>query len=561
MIEASVLDALQYDARSFASIDARWVSLAPPPTGTAVRLGWWAAPLVAGVVLVNLAGVWEIAAALRGLREHGERTLRLETTARARAVESELAETTVDLALLVASPSISVDAAARGERFREEVKSALVLFLRGHRVVRHLRLLDASSTPLIEAGWQRPGTLGSWIAGAGGVSLDPVESPLRREFEVPGPAPGASSRLVALLDPAALVDDEAPGEQAERVACALLDAAGSRLAGSAQAATVAETVEPVAVHADWGAPGPFELRCIPGGAAPAAELGPLVARHRMTIVLNLVVMALAVGLGTFALQQQRRRRELEQRARYEAQVRELERQLFHAERLGTVGRLAAGMAHEINNPLEGIANYLRLASDAVERGDPERARRHLAGVREGIERAATILRRVLDHADPSEAFGELVDPGEVLERSVDFVRARPEFAAIRFAVALPQRPVRVRGSSVMLGQVFLNLVLNACEAQPDGGEVSVACAPRNGFVEVDVADRGPGVPPARRRRIFEPFESTKRSAGLGLSICHSIVERHGGELSLHERDGGGAVFRVRLVAEVAEEAEGHDGAA
>ncbi|HXV76449.1 MAG TPA: HAMP domain-containing sensor histidine kinase [Candidatus Polarisedimenticolaceae bacterium] len=529
--------------------------MAPPSKLAAeVRLGWWAAPLVVGVLLVNLAGVWEIAAALRGLREHGERMLRAETAALARTVESRLAATTVDLAFLVGSPALAADAVARDDRWRDEAGTALLLFLRGHPEVRDLVVRDDAGSSLIEAGRQR-GVPGFWTPGPGSPSLGAAEPAMRREFEVSGGGAGGPGRLEASLDPRQLVDGSS-AQNTQRAECALVDAGGSRLAGAERAANSAEAAESAVGDADWGAPGPWKLRCVAVGATPGAELEPLVARHRMTILLNLVVMALAVGLGTFALQQQRRRRELEQRARHEAEVRELERQLFHAERLGTVGRLAAGMAHEINNPLEGIANYLRLAAEAVERGDGESARRHLDGVRQGTERAAAILRRVLDHADPSTALVEEVDVGDVVSRSIEFVRARPEFASIRFAVELPTPPARTRGSSVLLGQVFLNLVLNACEAQPAGGEVAVRCAVHARGVDVEVADRGPGVPPARRGRIFEPFESTKRSAGLGLSICHSIVERHGGELSVHERDGGGAVFRVRLVAAEVERTDG-----
>jgi signal transduction histidine kinase len=238
-------------------------------------------------------------------------------------------------------------------------------------------------------------------------------------------------------------------------------------------------------------------------------------------------------------------------------IRELERQLFHAERLSTVGRLAAGIAHEINNPLEGMTNYLRLAEESIERGDGAAARARLDGVRQGLDRAAGIVRRVLSHAEPADALHEDLDVAEVLTSALEFVRSRAEFAAIRFEAEPAAGPAVVRGNAAMLSQVFLNLLLNACEAQPEGGEVKVACRRRGAWIECEVADRGPGVPATRRSRIFEPFETTKRSTGLGLSVCHAIVRRHAGELSVHEREGGGAQFRVRLRA--ADGGEGRDG--
>ncbi len=90
----------------------------------------------------------------------------------------------------------------------------------------------------------------------------------------------------------------------------------------------------------------------------------------------------------------------------------------------------------------------------------------------------------------------------------------------------------------------MNLILNACEAQPAGGEVRVSTRCEEERVVAEIADRGPGVPREDRARIFEPFYSTKHSTGLGLSICYSIVTQHGGDLAVLDRDGGGAIFRL-----------------
>src|SRR5688572_2863607 len=195
-----------------------------------------------------------------------------------------------------------------------------------------------------------------------------------------------------------------------------------------------------------------------------------------------------------------------------------------------------------------MANYLSLARGALERGDVESAKRRLDGVRQGLERAAMVVRQVLAHADPAKAPLTALDLNHVLAEATEFVRSRPEFAAVRFENALAGEPLVVEGNAIMLGQVALNLIVNACEAQPGGGEVRVASRATDGAVQAEVADRGPGIAAADRERIFEPFFSTKDSTGLGLSICHSIVRQHGGRLEVQPRPDGGTVFRMTLHA-------------
>jgi two-component system sensor histidine kinase DctS len=275
---------------------------------------------------------------------------------------------------------------------------------------------------------------------------------------------------------------------------------------------------------------------------------PVWARYRTTLVLNAGVMVLALLLGGLGVQQARRRARLEARAAEESRVRELERQLFHAERLTTVGRLAAGIAHEINNPLEGMSNYLTLLRDALDRGDNEAAARHVSSVRQGLDRAAGIVRQVLAHADPAKAPRTPLDLNGVLRETEEFVQSRREFGHIRFVLDLAEGELMVRGSPVMLGQVAVNLILNACEVQPKRGEVRVTSRQEDGQAVVDFADRGPGIAEADRPRVFEPFFSTRESTGLGLSICHTIVKQHEGELTVHAREGGGSLFRMKLPA-------------
>ena len=498
---------------------------------------------VAAVLAVNIAGIWGIAMARRAALDEARRSFRESLADRARALEVRLASVRSDLAFLAASSGL---ARLSPEEVRG-VRSALLVFLRGHPEVIRVEVTSESGEPLLHAG-RRGGVPVLWLStrptGREGAAM----APGRPRLVTRAPAVSGDSRasLELEVDPVELLGVAA--------GCRLADAEGRRLAGDEQPPGGGF---PVPVSApDWSAPSPWQLECPAPELAVTPAAGPVATRYRTTLLLNLAVMALALFLGAFAFQQARRRERLEARAREEARVRALERQLLHAERLTTVGRLAAGIAHEINNPLEGMANWISLARDALESGDSDRAGAHLDRVREGLGRAAGIVRRVLDHADPAHAPMSELDLNDVLRETAEFVRSRREFSGIEFGFELCPGPLRVKGSPVMLGQVVVNLILNACEAQPERGEVRVSSR-RDGLSAVaELADRGPGVPEEDRERIFEPFFSTKDSSGLGLSICHTIVRQHDGELSVSPRpDGGtGAVFRMRLPALEAESA-------
>ncbi len=541
------------------AVDAgRWSPRGPRwPAG----VGWLTAALAGAVVAINVAGIGTIAVARRGALDEAARSLRLETGARARSIESVLASTRADLAFMTGSPTFFGLETALGSRDPREVRwrrleaeGALLLFLRGHPEVTHLLARSEEGAPLVEVG-RRGGVPVLWMSGAGrdlsGETAKGSGAPAGRTvtgifaFTSGIRKVSGAVTLEATIDPASLLARREPVDDPGR-ACSLTDGKGRTMAAQEPSVREGIAAEASIATEGWSAPSPWRLACMSGRDRAFGALEPVAASYRTTLILNLAVMTLALLLGALALQETRRRRSLEASAREEARVRELERQLFHAERLATVGRLAAGMAHEINNPMEGMSNYLGLARDDLARGDAASASRRLDGVREGLQRAVGIVRQVLAHADPAAAPMSRLDLNAVLQQTADFVRARPELAAIRFELDLARGPLMVRGSQTLLGQVFLNLLLNGCEAQPGGGELRIATRKEKGRAVAEIADRGPGIPESDSARIFEPFYSTKNSTGLGLSICYAIVSRHQGELSVTGRPGGGAVFTMRL---------------
>ena len=523
---------------------------------------------VVTVGAVNAAGLWSIAASRRAAADEAARLFRARTQTRARALENVLAGTRADLVFLAGSPLVTRVLSARGTPDAEQAarrdasESALLLFLRAHPEVTLLAVRAASGQPLLLVG-RRGGVPILWVAsnptGTEGPAMSPdrprlaAAVPLADVDRAPStPAGSPRPRLEAEVAPSLLLAERENGPPTGGVAepsCVLADKTGRVLARSESPVDLPrlEATAAVAVG-EWTKASPWELRCAQSAEVAMAVVEPVAARYRTTLALNLGAMGLAVLLGLLAVREVAQRERLEARAREETHVRDLERQLFHAERLTTAGRLAAGIAHEINNPLEGMANYLSLARGALERGDVESARRRLESVRQGLDRAALVVRQVLAHADPAKAPRTAVDINRILAESTEFVRSRPEFARVRFESALAEAPLTVEGNPIMLGQVVLNLIVNACEAQPGGGEVRVSSQAAEGSVRAEVADRGPGIAAADRERIFEPFFSTKNSTGLGLSICHAIVRQHGGRLEARPRPDGGTVFQMTLPA-------------
>ncbi len=243
------------------------------------------------------------------------------------------------------------------------------------------------------------------------------------------------------------------------------------------------------------------------------------------------------------------------RARAEAQA-----------RLASLGRLAAGIGHEINNPLSNILSLVRLAERGLERGQDPRA--DLAAIREEALRASRIVQGVLDFARQAPPRRAPFAARPWIEETVRLVAAQARKRGVRIE-AEPLAEATVHGDRGQLQQALLNLLLNAVQASPAGATVTVTAArerDRDGrtWLAVRVRDRGPGLPPEAEGRLFEPFFTTKpvgEGTGLGLAIAHGIVARHAGSLAVENHPGGGAEARLVLPLEPApaEEEEAHGG--
>jgi hypothetical protein len=226
----------------------------------------------------------------------------------------------------------------------------------------------------------------------------------------------------------------------------------------------------------------------------------------------------------------------------------MERKLEEKERLASLGIMAAGIAHEVNTPITGISSYAQMLLASTDSGDPRYPL--LKKVERQTFRASRIVNSLLKLARNQAVETNPVDVTELVGECLELLRDRIEALRIRVVMDNGTGHPIVNGSDGELQQVFTNLLQNAIEAMHDGGTLRVSTRLTGPWIEVAIDDTGPGIDPAARERVFEPFYSTKQRAGgtgLGLSISHEIVRRHGGELAIEDRpDGPGCRFVVRL---------------
>jgi two-component system NtrC family sensor kinase len=242
----------------------------------------------------------------------------------------------------------------------------------------------------------------------------------------------------------------------------------------------------------------------------------------------------------------------------QTQLRDLQQQIIQAEKLATLGQLAAGVAHELNNPLTSITVYseylLEKARRAVEHGrEPEFERRDIEKIRRihaSAERISTFARELVQYARPAKERPTVMNLDSVVQRSIAFCEHLFEQSGLDLLESRVSDLPAVLVVPGQLEQVLINLITNASQAIRQDGTVSVrTLRVDEQHVAFVVADNGPGIPEVEREKVFEPFFTTKsdgQGSGLGLSIVRNIVEQHGGRIQVSASEQGGAAFTVIL---------------
>jgi two-component system sensor kinase FixL len=244
-------------------------------------------------------------------------------------------------------------------------------------------------------------------------------------------------------------------------------------------------------------------------------------------------------------------RDLTEAQKTHARMQELQQGLLHASRLRATGQMAAALAHELNQPLTAVANYLRGAQRLMQARDPD-----LSRVRDAVElavqqtlRAGQIIRRLRGFVERGDVISRAEPVVTLIEEASALALLGAKERSIRVIMSLAPDLPEILVERVQIQQVLLNLIRNAIEAMEHEPRRTLAITARReeGQVEIGVADTGPGLAPEVASQLFQPFVTTKPDGmGIGLSICRTIIESHHGRLWAEDNPGGGTVFRFTL---------------
>ena len=246
-------------------------------------------------------------------------------------------------------------------------------------------------------------------------------------------------------------------------------------------------------------------------------------------------------------------RDLTERQKTESRLQELQSELVHISRLTAMGEMASTLAHELNQPLSAISNYLKGSRRLLEAQTDERSammRDALDKAAEQAIRAGQIIRRLRDFVARGESERRVENITKLVEEASALALVGAKDQAIRVRFRFDPSVELVLADKIQIQQVLLNLMRNAVEAMQDSrqAELLLAAAPAdNDMVRITVADTGSGIAPDVASQLFQPFVTTKQQGmGVGLSICRTIVESHGGQIWAEPNPGGGTVFHFTL---------------
>ncbi len=239
--------------------------------------------------------------------------------------------------------------------------------------------------------------------------------------------------------------------------------------------------------------------------------------------------------------------DLEERLEMERKLRQTQEQLLQSEKLAAMGRLTSQVAHELNNPLYGIMNTLELMKTEI---SPQSKRRKILDMAlSETVRLTELLRKMLSFSKPDQEERQPTNVFSLLDEILLLYEKQLREHSIRISSYFEEDSIQVYASKNQLRQVFLNLISNARDAMPDGGNLTLRTTSDGGTVRIEVSDTGVGIREENLNRIFDTFFTTKdnvKDVGLGLSVCYGFIKDHGGDITVKSKYGSGATFTVML---------------
>ncbi len=226
----------------------------------------------------------------------------------------------------------------------------------------------------------------------------------------------------------------------------------------------------------------------------------------------------------------------------------IQRQLAEAERLASIGKLASKVAHELNNPMDGIMRYINLTIRTLEKEKSQKPAEYLNQCKKGLQRMIQIITELLEFSRSTKTTPELTGIDNLIEEAISTIESRFDSTHIKIVRDYCKPMPKIISSNIF--QVFCNLIKNAFDAMEKGGTLTISCrTSEDNTAVIQFCDTGPGIAAENINSVFEPFFTTKtqsRGTGLGLAICKDIVEKYGGNITAKNAPVRGSIFSVHL---------------
>lgn len=226
-----------------------------------------------------------------------------------------------------------------------------------------------------------------------------------------------------------------------------------------------------------------------------------------------------------------------------------ENELLQSHKMAAVGTLTAGIAHELNNPLNNISLITESLIDEFDSWDDEEKKKMLKDIYKQVERASVTVANLLDFTHRDDSSFVHLSINDILERTLNFIENEINLSNVHLDTDLAANLPKIKGNQHNLQQVFLNIFLNSIQAMPDGGKLIVKSCVENNLIRIDITDTGTGISKENKEKIFDPFFTTKivgEGTGLGLSVSYGVIKQHHGEISVDSELGKGCTFSILL---------------